>query len=252
MTAVQSEVVSTIKKVCQTFINDKLLNSKSANTMLGSVTYLFFGKQVSLQSLNIKLGRFGEFLPKEIIRNTNHLSLLPDGVISLNKTTKKDIDLLWVNEETKIVYYREAKGNMEMDTEKIPKMIEKIQNDIKPYIEKTYPEYTLNAGILHWSIYDRKQKFKGFAQVKKCENHVICEKTNTKLVVDHFQDFIQLCDIDWSEEDFYTWCRSIGEQLKTSHSKKVENTTNELQHEIDELKAKMRDLGLKSITIDVD
>jgi hypothetical protein len=42
----------------------------------GSITYLLYGEKPSEQSINIKLGRFGEFLSKELIKTNDNLELL--------------------------------------------------------------------------------------------------------------------------------------------------------------------------------
>jgi len=43
---------------------DKMLKTELTNTKAGSISYLFYGEKSSEQSINIKLGHFGEFISK--------------------------------------------------------------------------------------------------------------------------------------------------------------------------------------------
>jgi len=76
---------------------DKMLSSKMTYTNPGSISHLLYGKKPSEQSINIKMGKFGEFLAKEIITLNSNFELLTCGVQEINKIngTKKDIDLLF-------------------------------------------------------------------------------------------------------------------------------------------------------------
>jgi len=46
---------------------DKMLETALTNTKAGSISYLFYGEKPSEQSINIKLGHFGEFISKDLI-----------------------------------------------------------------------------------------------------------------------------------------------------------------------------------------
>ena len=60
----------------------------------------------SRQSVSIKFGKLGELLVMEMIKNSEHLELLECGVHCIDeKGKKKDLDLLWANHETKVIYY---------------------------------------------------------------------------------------------------------------------------------------------------
>ena len=53
--------------------------------------------------------------------------LLDTGVVEIFTGKKKDIDISFIDEENKIIYYYEEKGNIEFDTEKLPATIHKIK-----------------------------------------------------------------------------------------------------------------------------
>ena len=115
---------------------------------------------------------------------------------------KKDLDLFWADHNNKIIYYREAKGNIEMDTEKIPAMISKINEVVVPYVSDKYLGYKINIGVLAWSVYDRKILKKGTSQIKKIENN--------NIIVDHFSDMLNLMNLTWKEEEFYKYFIKLG------------------------------------------
>jgi hypothetical protein len=130
-----------------------------------------------------------------------------------DKFEKKDIDILWRDTKNKVIYYREAKSNIELDTEKLPAMISKIKDKIVGYIEekyikKMYPDDTLDIGVINWSVYNREYLKKGISQIKKCETEGI--------KIDHFEDILRLTQIKWSETDFYDYLKEIGKILFSS------------------------------------
>ena len=144
----------------------------------------------------------------EIIKGLPHLELLECGVRCIDEVSnkKKDFDLVWADHNRKIIGYRELKGNIEMDSEKIPATIEKITNLLKPFIEKTYPGYTIDSGILRWGVYDREILKKGLAQIKKCE------KKNVK--VEHMGDFFNTINFEWEKSDYYEYIRELGAMVE--------------------------------------
>ena len=180
----------------------KFSQSITTGTKPGSVKYLLYGHETSRQSISIKMGKIiGEELPKLLISNSE-LQLQECGILKLqNCNIKKDFDLIWVDEVNKVVYYRESKGNMELDTEKLPATIDKVIQLEKELVEK-YPDYTVNAGILNWSIYEREDADGGLTQIKKCE-----EK---KVKIDHFKDFLQLLNFYWPKDEFTSYFRKLG------------------------------------------
>lgn len=88
-----------------------MLNSDMTYTKPGSLSFLLHGKRPSEQSISIKMGRFGEFLTKEMIKRKDNLELLTCGIQQINNK-KKDVDLIFKDETNKIIYYRELKANI--------------------------------------------------------------------------------------------------------------------------------------------
>jgi len=174
-------------------------------TKSGSTNYLLFGPEKSRQSINIKMGKIlGEDLPKLLINNSTQ-ELEECGILKLqNSETKKDFDLIWINKESKIVYYRECKGNMDLDTEKLPATIEKVKA-LEIELTKKYPEHEINAGIFNWNIYERSDADGGLTKIKTCE------KNGVK--VDHFKDFLDILKYKWTNEQYTSYFRKLGRIL---------------------------------------
>ena len=185
---------------------DNILKDDVTYTKPGSISHLLYGEKPSEQSINIKVGRLGEYLSKELIKTNNKMDLLVCGLQKINGK-KKDVDLIFKNEETKTIYYRELKGNIELDTEKLPATINKckeIENDLK----LSYPDYTINCGILNWSVYNRAILTAGLSNIKSFENGGI--------KIDHMGDFLSIIDVIWFENDFYSYFREIGTKIRTN------------------------------------
>jgi hypothetical protein len=183
---------------------DNMLKAEFTYTKPGSITHLLYGSKPSEQSINIKFGRFGEVLAKELIRVNKDLQLLQCGVQQINDK-KKDVDLIWENKTTQTIYYRELKGNIELDTEKLPATINKCK-EIESSLQKTYPEHKINCGILNWSIYNRQILTAGLSNIKTFETGGV--------KIDHMVEFLQSVDIEWDEDDFYGYFRTLGDKLK--------------------------------------
>jgi hypothetical protein len=192
----------------------EISNQPKKLTEKGSLKYLLKGPEPSEQSISIKFGHVGEKVIIEMIKMNPNLELLKCGIHILNdKFEKKDIDILWRDTKNKVIYYREAKSNIELDTEKLPAMISKIKDKIVGYIEekyikKMYPDDTLDIGVINWSVYNREYLKKGISQIKKCETEGI--------KIDHFEDILRLTQIKWSETDFYDYLKEIGKILFSS------------------------------------
>jgi|688.fasta_scaffold07186_13 hypothetical protein len=184
---------------------EKILEGELTYTKPGSISHLLYGEKPSEQSINIKLGRLGEYLSKELIKTNNKIELLVCGVQKINDK-KKDVDLIFKNEETKTIYYRELKGNIELDTEKLPATINKCK-EIETSLKISYPDYTINCGILNWSVYNRAILTAGLSNIKSFENGGI--------KIDHMCDFLTIIDVVWSENDFYSYFREIGTKIRT-------------------------------------
>jgi len=177
-------------------------------TKPGSIKYLLFGSELSEQSLSIKMGKIGEEMVKKIIDNSKDFELLECGVqcIDIDNKKNKDIDLLWINHKLKIIYYREAKGNIELDSEKLPATIDKMKEIIKTHISPKYPSYTNDVGIFNWSIYNRKELKSGLSHIKKCEEKGI--------KIEHPEDLFKLLNFNWNEENYYKFFRKLGKYLR--------------------------------------
>jgi hypothetical protein len=184
---------------------EKILEGELTYTKPCSISHLLYGEKPSEQSINIKLGRLGEYLSKELIKTNNKIELLVCGVQKINDK-KKDVDLIFKNEETKTIYYRELKGNIELDTEKLPATINKCK-EIETSLKISYPDYTINCGILNWSVYNRAILTAGLSNIKSFENGGI--------KIDHMCDFLTIIDVVWSENDFYSYFREIGTKIRT-------------------------------------
>jgi hypothetical protein len=173
----------------------KIMEKDITYTKPGSISYLLRGKQPSEQSINIKLGRLGEFLAKELIKIRPNLELLVCGVQKINDK-RKDVDLIFKDESKKIIYYRELKGNIELDTEKLPATISKCK-EIESSLKSKYEDYDVDCGILNWSVYNRNILTAGLSNIKTFENNGV--------KIDHMSDFLKIIDIIWSEEDYYSY-----------------------------------------------
>jgi hypothetical protein len=185
---------------------DNMMLKKLTNTKAGSISHLLYGEKPSEQSVNIKFGRFGEFIAKEMIKSNDNLELLDCGIQLIN-SRMKDVDLIFMDKTTKTIYYRELKGNIELDTEKLPATIAKC-NEIAVFLRSKYAgAYTINYAILNWSIYDRRVLTCGLSNIKAFE------KEGVK--IEHFGEFSNIAGIDWSEEDFYAYFREIGSHILT-------------------------------------
>tara|TARA_Y100000389_G_scaffold70594_1_gene67278 strand:- start:1129 stop:1860 length:732 start_codon:yes stop_codon:yes gene_type:complete len=202
--------VEVIKNEGKKWVKKHILNSSMKSTEEGSLTFALWGSTPSKQSISIKFGKFGEDIFKRIVKISPGMKLLKCGVQVVNeKGKKKDIDLIWVDEEKKTLRYRELKGNIEMDTEKIPATIDKIKDEIFPYLKNKYPEYKdfeVDIGILAWGIYNRDGLKKGLSQIKKCE------EKNVK--VEHVEDFFKSVNFDWSKDDYNQYIRFLGSMIK--------------------------------------
>jgi hypothetical protein len=167
---------------------EKVLKEKLTFTKPGSVSYLLYGKKPSEQSIK-----------------TNHnLELLNCSIQKINNK-KKDIDLIFKNEVNKIIYYRELKGNIELDTEKLAATITKCK-EIENSLKTTYLDYTIDCGILNWSVYNRKILTVGISNIKTFENGGI--------KIEHMEDFLNIINVFWNEHDYYSYFREIGNKIR--------------------------------------
>ena len=141
-----------------------------------------------------------------MIKTNLKLELLTCGIQVVNNK-KKDIDLIFKDEINKIIYYRELKGNIKLDTEKLPATIEKCK-EIEKSLEEKYKDYKIDCGILNWSVYNRKILKAGISNIQLFENKGI--------KINHMEDFLNIIDIKWDEDDYYLYFRNIGKIIKNS------------------------------------
>jgi hypothetical protein len=184
---------------------EKVLEGDLTYTKPGSISHLLYGEKPSEQSINIKFGRLGEFMAKELIKTSTNLELLICGVQQINDK-RKDVDLIFKDEVNKIIYYRELKGNIELDTEKLPATISKCK-EIENSLKTTHIDYRIDCGILNWSVYNRKILTAGLSNIKTFENGGI--------KIDHMEDFLKIVNITWNESDYYLYFREIGTKIRT-------------------------------------
>ena len=181
----------------------KILSGELTRRKPGSIVHLFHGNSPSEHSTSIKFGKFGETMAKNMINNTDGLELLQCGCRNIGDGVNKDFDLIWIGKDGEI-FYRELKGNLELDTEKLPSMIKKINNNIRPYLHREYPGKTIDIGILYWSVYDRCDLgSRCSTQIRKCENNDI--------KVENMSGFIETINFEWEKDDFYSYFLSLGQ-----------------------------------------
>jgi hypothetical protein len=197
-----------VKNVGRKWVKSKFMNVPITITEPGSITFLINGKTPSIQSISIKLGRLGEALSKEMIKSNPNLELLQCGVQVIDKKLKKkDIDLIWLDKQSKKIYVREAKGNIELDTEKLPATFKKITEDLMPFVKDKYPDYEIDVGILNWSVYAREEH-------KKCLSHIkTCEKNGVN--VNHWGDFCKIVQFEWLKDDYYKYMLDLGKMINS-------------------------------------
>ena len=208
----------------------KVIAKGITQTAPGSIKYLLFGPRPSQQSISIKFGKLGELLSMEIIKGLPHLELLQCGIRCIDEVSKKnkDFDLVWADHEKKIIGYRELKGNIEMDSEKIPATIEKVKELFEHLTTTSLSGYTIDSGILNWSVYDREILTKGRSNIKKCEENGI--------KVEHMGDFLKTINFEWEQTDFYDYMKELGVDVNgglfTSDTSAMEQQLKELQAEL--------------------
>jgi hypothetical protein len=195
--------VALIKKLGMEWV-ETMMKDKTTLTKPGSISFLLFGQKPSDQSINIKCGRLGEYITKELVKATPGFELLLCGVQDISGKNK-DIDLVFKNFETNILYYRELKANIELDTEKVQATIAKCK-EIETSLKNRHPGYIVNTGILNWSVYNRSILKSGLSHIKTFEKDGI--------KIDHMEDFFAIIGLDWPEQDYYLYFREIGDKIK--------------------------------------
>ena len=110
---------------------DKLLQSDFTQTKPGSITHLLYGAKPSEQSVNIKFGRYGEVLAKELIGCNENIELLKCGVQQINDK-KKELK----NLKRDCIRYNKRIQKLTEDLEYIKKSVTSINDKIALYKKK--------------------------------------------------------------------------------------------------------------------
>lgn len=128
---------------------DYVINSKSnKHKDISSLSSLVKKKMLS-QSDCIKLGTGVERVILNICsKNINFINIKQK-----NSKGKKEKDHLFINNETKEIYYAEFKSNINLDTEKSKSTYEKILFIIDE-LKHTYPNYKINGYLVAARYYD--------------------------------------------------------------------------------------------------
>ena len=184
---------------------EKILKEKITKTKSGSIAHLLWGEQPSAQSICIKMGKVGEEIFKELINIAPNCELLKCGVQVIEGKKKKDVDLIWLDRSKNTIFIRELKGNIELDTEKLPATFEKMKGEIYKHFTDIYADKIIDCAILNWSVYSR-EGVKALSHIKTCED--------AGVPVNHTNDVLKLIEIEWSEEDYYQFWNEIGDKLK--------------------------------------
>jgi len=189
---------------------------KQTFTSVGSLKCLLYGPMPSLHSIVIKVGRWGERLFSRFIEEIDGFDMLPTGLVPLGsdglkkkgKKERKDIDLAFRSPREKVIYYMEMKANIELDTEKLPATITKMK-EIKEYLKKEYPEYTLNFYLLNWSLYS-KEEYDG------SKKHIAKITSFEKEGVPVFfpENLFNLLGVSCSKELYNSLMRDFGDKTK--------------------------------------
>lgn len=195
--------LKTLKQYLKNHI-EEIAKQELTLTYPGSLKYLMFGEQQSVQSLSIKMGKVGEYMVMKIIEMTPGVELGKCGV-QVICAQNRDLDLVWIDKINKKIYYREAKSNIELDSEKIKVTMEKIIKFLEKHFKPIYPEYEIDIGVFNWSIYDRKIVKKSVSHIRRVENYGI--------KVEHPRELFKLLNFKWGEEDYYNFFREMGDYL---------------------------------------
>ena len=185
----------------------KLLASKKiTKTKKGSVNYLLFGEQLSNQSINIKFGTLLEQSYLEYISNQPGINLGKTGVQITSNKNKKDFDMVWIDDAKNIVYYRECKTNIDLDSEKLPATTQKIITLHKD-LQIKYPNYKIDSGVFCPTIFSKKEIEKNTINSKVVQ----FEKRNVK--VEFVEDFLKYFKADTTKEEYYNHFNKMSKIL---------------------------------------
>ena len=179
-----------------------ILNGGTPVAVPGSGMHLLFGERPSTQSINIRFGRrFETWFHEAVQSGDNEFKMIKGGVQNVGNGIKKDIDLIFADETNKVIYYRELKLNMDLDSEKLPATYEKVTL-ISNRLKKFYPEYMVNSAVLTWSTYYKKDITKNQSKIKACEANGVA--------VEDPSSFFKIISLKISKDEYDSYFRRIG------------------------------------------
>ncbi len=187
-----------IKKLYQIIeTKTKILASQTiTKTRKGSVKYLLFGQQPSKQSINIKFGTLLEQSFLKYIENQPGIILGKTGVQITSNKSKKDFDMVWIDKRKKVVYYRECKTNIDLDSEKLPATTDKIHS-LQKELKTKYPNHTINAAVFCPTVYSKKE----------IENDTLSSKVSQfnrrNVEVEFVEDLLKYFNAKTTAEEYY-------------------------------------------------
>lgn len=186
----------------------KINKASTKMTMPGSLKHWLWGSEKSEQSMVIKFGRVFEKMIQEEVRSSTRFKLGTNGVQKITgQKRKKDIDLLFIDDSAKIIYYRELKANIDLDTEKLPATIDKIKL-IEEHLQTKYPSYSIDFGILCMSVYSKSLLENRLA--KKVETY-----ENSNVPVDFASDIFTILGINVSSGEYEAFGQELGHILRS-------------------------------------
>lgn len=198
-TPVPTPQLETLKKIGIDWTK-KLLQTKNSMTKPGSIIYLLHGRKISDHSINVRFGHLGEILLKNIIESNENLKLFNCGIQDISNL-KLDVDLIWYNKDNNTLYVREIKANINLDTEKIKAVINKLKIVFYNHFKEEYPDYNIDVGLVSWTLYKKH---------KKTNRYIIRNFAKNDIKVEYFNDFLKLTNFVWSENDFYSYFKELG------------------------------------------
>jgi hypothetical protein len=168
--------------------------SETTLTKPGALPYLIFGEQPSYHSFFNKMGKNFEKWFEFLIRSSGYdLSEGKDKLIFIGND-RKDMDLVFRDEEKKVVYYMEMKSNTNLDTEKFKSTCNKIIN-IKHFLSKIYGGYEVKSYLLHWSVYDEIELDNEY----KIRHHKYMQN-GVKVI--HPKELFEIINVELSSDDY--------------------------------------------------
>ena len=187
----------------------------SRNPIMDTVSPLtvaeLFGRKELNQGQRIKLGNRMEKLVNETLDNLTDVKSWKDFSnpnLWMNTTTNeltsggtgkgnKDVDVLF--EKDDIVYYLEVKNNLNLDTEKGPETIEKVE---------------VITECLRNNLEFKGQEIEGKVLSMFWDNkNVPISGSMKKSNIMWFSEFVKLFDTNLNKEEYETMCKEMGKEI---------------------------------------